>query len=229
MQKPTYEELEELVRQLKKAVAERDELEKKYQEEIARWRLLIEQSRDGIVILDQNCKVYEANSKYADMLGYTMEEVRELHVWDWDFIHSKEKLKEMVQTVDHSGDHFQTQHRRKDGTIIDVEISTNGSCYRGQKLVLCVCRDITERKRLERKQKKLIKDLREALEEIRTLRGIFPICSHCKKIRDDTGYWEQIDVYLKEHSDAEFSHGLCPDCFIKIYPGFKDKKKDNDS
>lgn len=222
MAKPTYEELEKLVIHLKNAEAERDKIEKMYQDEISRWRLLIEQSRDGIVILDQNCKVYEANKKYADMLGYTMEEVQELHVWDWDHNFSKATLKEMIRTVDHSGDHFQTKHLRKDGSVIDVEISTNGSWYRGQKLVLCVCRDITERKKLESEQQRLIQELREALEEIKTLRGILPICSYCKKIRDDRGYWEQIDVYLKEHADAEFSHGLCPECFRRHYPDFED-------
>ena len=62
-----------------------------------------------------------------------------------------------------------------------------------------------------------IKELNEALEQINTLRGIIPICSGCKKIRDDKGYWNQVEVYVSEHSDAEFSHGLCPDCFEKAY------------
>ena len=66
--------------------------------------------------------------------------------------------------------------------------------------------------------------LQTALDEIHTLRGIIPICSSCKKIRTDSGAWEQIEVYIRDHSDADFSHGICPDCMKKLYPDFVDKK-----
>ena len=58
----------------------------------------------------------------------------------------------------------------------------------------------------------------QARVEIKTLRGIIPICANCKKIRDDEGYWQQVDVYVRDHSEAEFSHGICPDCIQKLYP-----------
>lgn len=60
--------------------------------------------------------------------------------------------------------------------------------------------------------------IQQQLEQIKTLRGLLPICSHCKKIRDDTGYWETIEVYVRDHSDAEFTHGICPDCVETHYP-----------
>lgn len=60
-------------------------------------------------------------------------------------------------------------------------------------------------------------ELRQAREEIKTLRGIIPICSTCHKIRDDEGYWQQVDGYLKEHSEVEISHGICPECVKKLY------------
>ena len=63
--------------------------------------------------------------------------------------------------------------------------------------------------------------LLEANKEIKHLRGIFPICSHCKKIRDDTGFWNQIEAYIEEHSDAEFSHSICQECAKKYFPGMK--------
>jgi len=69
-------------------------------------------------------------------------------------------------------------------------------------------------------QKKLIKELQEALQNIKTLQGLIPICASCKKIRDDKGYWNQIEAYISEHSSAEFSHGICPECARKIYPGY---------
>ena len=65
-----------------------------------------------------------------------------------------------------------------------------------------------------------IEDLRQALEQIKTLRGIVPICASCKKIRDDQGYWNQVEVYVSDHTEAEFSHGICPECAKKLYPEF---------
>lgn len=65
---------------------------------------------------------------------------------------------------------------------------------------------------------RLIKELREALAEIKTLSGLLPICAHCKKIRDDQGYWQQIEAYIQDHSDAKFSHGICRECAKKYYP-----------
>ncbi len=64
----------------------------------------------------------------------------------------------------------------------------------------------------------LIKELRNTMEEIKTLKGIIPICSHCKKIRDDKGYWDRVENYISEHSMAKFSHGICPECAEKNYP-----------
>lgn len=64
---------------------------------------------------------------------------------------------------------------------------------------------------------KLNQELQEALEEIKTLRGIIPICSYCKKIRDNKGYWNQVEEYISHHTAAEFSHGMCPECEKKIY------------
>ncbi len=61
--------------------------------------------------------------------------------------------------------------------------------------------------------------LEKAQKEIKTLRGIIPICASCKKVRDDKGYWQQVESYISQNSDALFSHSLCPDCFVKLYPG----------
>ncbi len=118
--------------------------------EATRHRILIEGSRDGIVVLDQDGKVYEANRKFAEMLGYSPEEVTGLSVWDWEYQHPPEVTLEMIRSVGEEGDHFETVHRRKDGSFIDVEISTNAATFGSQKLIFCVCRDITERKREER-------------------------------------------------------------------------------
>ena len=71
-----------------------------------------------------------------------------------------------------------------------------------------------------------IKIIKEAKKEIKVLRGFLPICSSCKNIRDDDGYWSQIESYIDSHSEAKFSHGICPECFKKLYPGYEYKDKD---
>jgi hypothetical protein len=80
--------------------------------------------------------------------------------------------------------------------------------------------DVTKQKKAEIERKRLISELQEALEKIETLQGILPICASCKKIRDDNGHWNQIEVYIRDHSEAEFSHGICPECAKKLYPEF---------
>jgi diguanylate cyclase (GGDEF)-like protein/PAS domain S-box-containing protein len=130
-------------------ITERKRAEKALALEATRRRILIEQSRDGVVVLDENGKVYEVNQQFAKMLGYSLEEARELSVWDWEFQFPREQVQEMIRSVDEKGDHFETRHRRKDGSIYDVEISTNAAVIAGQKLIFCVCRDITERKQAE--------------------------------------------------------------------------------
>jgi hypothetical protein len=75
-----------------------------------------------------------------------------------------------------------------------------------------VSRDITEHKRMEDERERLIQELARTLAEVKTLSGLLPICSQCKKVRDDQGYWNKIEAYLATHTDATFTHGLCPEC-----------------
>lgn len=78
--------------------------------------------------------------------------------------------------------------------------------------------EIERRKEAEQERDRLIAELQKALSEVKTLRGFLPICAHCKKIRDDKGYWNQIESYISEHSEAEFSHSICQECAKKHYP-----------
>ena len=80
--------------------------------------------------------------------------------------------------------------------------------------------DRTLLRNAEKEREKLIADLKKALTEVRRLSGLLPICSFCKKIRDDKGYWSQLESYISEHSDAQFSHGLCPECLKEHYSDF---------
>ena len=87
-----------------------------------------------------------------------------------------------------------------------------------------ISRDITERKKGEAEREKLIAQLQDALADVKLLSGLVPICANCKKIRDDQGYWTQIESYIQDRSDAKFSHSICPDCAAKLYPGYLTKK-----
>ncbi len=87
--------------------------------------------------------------------------------------------------------------------------------------ITCASVDITESKRAEESLREKMGELQKAFDQIKTLRGIVPICSSCKKIRDDKGYWEQVEIYVRDHSEAQFTHGICPECIKKLYPEYK--------
>ena len=133
-----------------------------------------------------------------------------------------EKVKETGQpvTVEHT-------HCGADGKCRDMEVH----CFpifddRGTLVqIIEYCIDISERKQATAEREKLIVDLQKALDDVKTLQGLLPICAGCKKIRDDKGYWNTIESYLCEHTDAEFTHGLCPDCVTRLYPGYANSKK----
>ena len=86
-------------------------------------------------------------------------------------------------------------------------------------------KDIMELRRINFELQTRNQEIEAAMAEIKTLSGLLPICSNCKKIRDDQGYWEQVEVYIAKHSNADFSHGLCPDCMKKLYPDSYEKSR----
>ncbi|MDD4241769.1 MAG: PAS domain-containing protein [Smithellaceae bacterium] len=89
---------------------------------------------------------------------------------------------------------------------------------------VAVFENVTERRQVDVEREKLIGELQQALAEVKTLSGLLPICSSCKKIRNDEGYWERIEKYISDRSGALFSHGLCPECVRKLYPDLREKK-----
>ncbi len=120
-------------------------------------------------------------------------------------------------------DIYQNEHRVlcKDGRykwILDrgkvIERNKDGKPLR----VIGTHSNISDRKEWEMEREKLITGLKDALKEVKTLNGLLPICANCKKIRDDKGYWNRLESYIREHSKAEFSHSICPECVKKLYP-----------
>ncbi len=90
-----------------------------------------------------------------------------------------------------------------------------------------IIKDISVRKRMEKERERLIFELTDALARVKVLHGLLPVCASCYKIRNDQGYWSQVDVYIREHSEAEITHGLCPECERKHFPdNFKEENHD---
>ncbi len=110
-----------------------------------------------------------------------------------------------------------TRHRKKDGTLIDVEVIAHDIAFGEWNALLAVLTDVTERRRAAEERDRMINELKEALANVKTLRSLIPICASCKKIRDDKGYWSQVEVYVRDRSEAEFTHGICPDCMKNVY------------
>ncbi|MGE5655046.1 MAG: PAS domain S-box protein [Actinomycetota bacterium] len=120
------------------------------QKEVLRIQSLFNTSFDGIVILDREGKVLEANPRFAEMLGYTPEETASLSIFDWDAHFTSEELQQLMRDfINLKTGGFETQHRRKNGSIYDVEISASVVEWQGEILTFCVCRDITDRKQAE--------------------------------------------------------------------------------
>lgn len=111
-------------------------------------------------------------------------------------------------------------HTYGDGSIRDVEVhgfpifDDNGELTE----MIEYCIDVSDRKQAAKEREVLIDDLKRALSEVKELSGLLPLCSSCKKIRDDNGYWNVLEQYISSRTDAEFSHSICPDCAKKIYP-----------
>ena len=111
-------------------------------------------------------------------------------------------------------------HTHGDGSTCDMEVhgfpifDANGRMSE----MIEYCIDVSDRKQAAKEREALIRDLQRALGEVKELSGLLPLCSSCKKIRDDNGYWNVLEQYISSRTDAEFSHSICPDCAKKIYP-----------
>ncbi|MGO9414951.1 MAG: PAS domain S-box protein [Syntrophobacteraceae bacterium] len=114
--------------------------------------------------------------------------------------------------------HHEATYRSKDGHDIGVSLSISAIKDSAGNIigVSTIARDISERERVRKEREKLIAELQEALVKVKALKGLLPICAWCKKIRNDQGYWQQIEAYIRDHSEADFSHGICPECAHKV-------------
>lgn len=178
----------------------------------------------GLVIVDKGGQVVFFNYEAEKIFGFTAGEVLGRSVeflLPERFQHAHQAQREgfLHQPADRLMGYDRTVvGRRKDGTEMPLEVGLSHIHLDGTVLVTAFVMDISRRKRIEAEREKLIEELQTALDNVKQLSGMLPICASCKKIRDDNGYWNQIETYIRDHSEAEFSHGLCPDCAKRLYP-----------
>ena len=203
-----------------------------------RYRLLADHMKDQVWLMDLNLNMTYISPSMEKLIGCTLDDLKE---------HPLEKLLteasfkkamefiavEMPKALGAPSNYvlsriLELEIRCNDGRIIWGEIKfsfirdENGTPVS----ILGEGREITERKKAEEAREKLISELQQALSEVKTLSGMLPICASCKKIRNDKGYWEQIESYIGDRSEAEFSHGICPDCIKKLYPEYTKTQDD---
>ncbi|MCD6162851.1 MAG: PAS domain S-box protein [candidate division Zixibacteria bacterium] len=227
---------------LSRNITDRVQAEKALQKSEEQYRLLAENITDVIWLIDNKLNITYVSPSIEKMIGYSPDEIMNIK-WDKllsaSSMKSAEKIAADEQNLEitgktHSLNTIQANEFElisKDGALIWIECqSTFMRDSNGQLTgALGVARNINQRKWAEKQQDILIMKLQNALDRIKTLSGIIPICSSCNKIRNDDGSWEDIGEYVKTHSDAEFTHGLCPQCASKLYPNFYSDDKDNKS
>jgi len=167
---------------------------------------------DGLVVLDAQDRVVDINPVARQLFDVEAGSVgmpaRSLAGWD-----------RMIPSQWGTGDErIETRFPGDPARHLDLRVTTIAEREGGVAGRLVVIRDITARREVELERERLIGELQKALADIRTLRGLLPICAGCKKIRDDKGYWRGLEQYLSEHAEVQFSHGLCPDCLRTYDP-----------
>lgn len=187
--------------------------------------MLIKNIPSQVFWKNRNLVYLGCNQAFADVTGMS-EPSEVIGKTDFDFHRDQthaESYREWDRKIMDKGeavlDIEESYHKADggEGTVLTSKVPLKNSDGRVFG-ILGICTDITERKCVELEHKHLILELKNALSDVKTLSGLLPICSNCKGIRDDKGYWNRIETYIKEHSDADFTHSICPDCIRKLYP-----------
>jgi len=199
----------------------RQEAEESLGQSETQLRAILENSLDPIAVSHGGIHQY-VNPAYLKMFGYRQAAdligKSVLNVISEDerlLIQNRIERRARGETVESS---YETRGLRSDGGHIDMEVHVSTYQLQGQTLSLVILRDITDRKRAMQEKEILIGELRGALSRVKTLSGLLPTCAGCRKIRDEEGEWHEMETYISEHSNAGFSHGLCPACAERLYP-----------
>jgi PAS domain S-box-containing protein len=195
---------------------------KQMDEKIRQLSVAVEQSPASIVITNTAGDMEYVNPKFIELTGYTPAEVlgknpRVLKSGE----KSPDAYRELWKTISAGNEWRGEFHNKKKNGEFYWEFASISPIRDAAGRVthyVAVKEDITARKKTEADRDQLIQELQKALANVKALSGLLPICAGCKKIRDDKGYWNQVENYIQKHSEAKFSHGMCPDCLKKWYP-----------
>jgi PAS domain S-box-containing protein len=208
-------------------IEDRMKAERIVRESELKFRTLAETTASAIMIYTDERFLY-VNPAAERLTGYTIAEAQTMSPFDITAAADKERVintwnarKRGESVPSHSEYRISTRQGEERWVDCTGAVIT----YEGKVAGLSTAFDITDRKRAELERNLLIEELQEALTNVKTLSGLLPICSSCKNIRDDKGYWHRVEAYIKNNSNADFTHGICPDCLRKLYPEFADQVK----
>lgn len=190
----------------------------------AQLAAIVESSDDAIIGESRHGLISSWNAAAEKLYGYRREEAVGRSFGMLFPMERSQEITPMLQRVRQGErvEHFETKQRTKSGDLVDVSLTISPVRTEEKRIVgvSITARDVSERKRQEREREELIKELQAAMNQVKTLTGLLPICARCKRIRDDHGRWNQIEVYIRDRSQATFTHGICPQCSRQLYPEF---------
>lgn len=180
---------------------------------------IVESSEDAIYGQNLDSVIVSWNAAAERIFGYRTDEIIGRSIAILFPLDRRDELLDIMATIRRGevvGFH-ETERLRKDGSIIPISLNISPIKNSEGKIVGAsgIARDITRQKRAETERQQLIKKLSDTLRQVKTLNGLLPICASCKRIRDDKGYWQQVETYISSHSNASFTHGICPECVQK--------------
>lgn len=190
------------------------------------YRPIFQKSIDALLIVDtQTRKIIKANQATETIFGFKRKYLKGKNFSILFPPKSNSSIKTRIDNLKVYGSVFVDEFCRADGSICTLDLTFTMISWGKKDAILATFRDPSERIRVEKERENLITELQDALAKIKTLKGLLPICASCKKIRDDDGYWQQVEAYISDHSEAQFTHGICPECQKKLYPGYYNKNK----
>ena len=199
-------------------ISERKKASQALKESEQLYKALFEKNTTVILLINPgDGHIVDANPAACAFYGYDRADLTRMKISDINQLTPSQVKMEMAMAQSEQRQYFNFRHRISTGLVRDVEVYSGPVQVHDRPLLCSIIHDISERKAIEAERESLILKLKKALEEIKTLKGIVPICSSCNKIRDDQGYWNRLEAYIEERSHASFSHGICPDCSDKLY------------
>jgi sigma-B regulation protein RsbU (phosphoserine phosphatase) len=200
-------------------ITEKKTAEKKLEYAVREWSNTFDSISDFVSVHDKEFKFIRVNKSLAGFLGMKPEELVGRRCYElihlsqdpWPLCPHAKALQSRKTVTEEIID-------PKSGSILSITCSPYFDEQNNLLGTVHIARDISKQKQSEKEKEHLIAELQEALAQVKLLSGFLPICSSCKKIRDDKGYWKQIESYIRDHSEVEFSHSICPECAKKLYP-----------